>query len=171
VNTAISENAHPEKSPIVVPSPSDINQGMNVRDDGVAVTGVRTEQNDELSGDKIEKIGEEKSDPAFWKMPPGARIVIFDSVHSTEHVAERINYEGDEVWRLFAASGTVSSLCIDSDLSTSLVIRGSEGAIRFVRAEANSSALASPSSNTQCNSSNAPRASCWCCHAVSSSVR
>jgi len=96
-------------------------------------------QNDGISA-KIDLIGEEKPDPSFWKMPLGSRIIIFDSLHSTEHIAERINEEGAEAWRLFVDSGMSSSICFDTDLSNSLVIRGSEGIIRFVRAEADSSA-------------------------------
>jgi hypothetical protein len=124
-------------------------------DDGVA--GGESEVNSEATGARMDLIGEEKTDPAFWQMCLGSRIVVFDSVRSTEHVAERINVEGGDAWQLFAECGTSSSICSDTDLSNSLVIRGSEGVIRFVRAEENSSASSNPSSkSTEKSSSSAP---------------
>jgi hypothetical protein len=101
------------------------------------VTIVENHQNSEtiMARTKSDMKGEEKLDPAFWRMPLGSRIVVFDLLHSSEHIAERIHAEGGEAWLLFDESMSSSSLLLDTDLSKSLIIRGSEGNFRFVKAE------------------------------------
>jgi hypothetical protein len=64
-------------------------------------------------------------------MPLGSRIVVFNTMRLSEHVAERIYAKGGDAWLLFDVFGNSSTLLLDTDLSKSLVIRGLEGNMSF----------------------------------------